>query len=221
MNYQLWGALNAGLVLFSALGIFHQLRRVLARKADLSIAQPTAILSLNQFSASFWAYFSFFLFGASLEPFDHYLVWPRLIASLLVLAILWQIYLDRRSKSSRMAIVLCSVSLAFGLAILPFANQYLAWLQPLSSGLIIIITLLLGQGYAHQIYLIFKSRNTGAIDIRMSQFILVKDISSIGFAFAIGVEQAWPLLVLAGVSGITKVIILWQFRWVRALSTDG
>lgn len=221
MSYQFWGLFNAGLVLLSAVGIYQQLRRVLRRKADSSIQQPTAILSLNQFTASFWAYFSFYLFGASLPHFDHYLVWPRLIASALVLGILWQIYCDRRSKTSRFTLLLCGTSLILGLVVLPVAHQYLSWLQPFSSGLIVLITLLLAQGYAHQIYLIYRSRQTGAVDIRMSQFILVKDISTIGFAVVLGVDQAWPLLLLASVSGLTKIIILIQFRWVRALSSAG
>ncbi len=218
MSYQFWGLFNAALVLLSAIGIYQQLRRVLTRKADSSIQQPTAILSLNQFTASFWAYFSFYLFGASLPQFDHYLVWPRLIASVLVLCILWQIYRDRHTKASGYALILCGISLMLGLVVLPVADQFLWWLQPVSSVLIVLITCLLAQGYGHQIYLIYKSRQTGAVDIRMSQFILIKDISTIGFALVLGVEQAWPLLLLASVSAMTKIIILIQFRWVRALS---
>jgi len=35
------------------------------------------------------------------------------------------------------------------------------------------------------------------------------------FAFAMGLRLGWPLLLLAVVSGSTKLIILWLFRWER------
>lgn len=49
----------------------------------------------------------------------------------------------------------------------------------------------------------------------MSQFILMMDISTIAFAFAMGLSNGWPLLLLATVSGITKLIIMWLFRWEK------
>ena len=62
---------------------------------------------------------------------------------------------------------------------------------------------------------------TGAVSLRMSQLILLMDISTIvfafafAFAFAMGLRLGWPLLLLAVVSGSTKLIILWLFRWER------
>ncbi|MEN4938444.1 hypothetical protein [Stenotrophomonas sp. TWI1151] len=51
----------------------------------------------------------------------------------------------------------------------------------------------------------------------MSQLILLMDISTIvfAFAFAMRLRLGWPLLLLAVVSGSTKLIILWLFRWER------
>ena len=56
---------------------------------------------------------------------------------------------------------------------------------------------------------------TGAVSLRMSQLILLMDISTMVFAFAMGLRLGWPLLLLAVVSGSTKLIILWLFRWER------
>jgi hypothetical protein len=75
--------------------------------------------------------------------------------------------------------------------------------------------LLLAQGYAHQISLIWRSGHTGAVAIRMSQFILLMDISTIALAINIGADNSWPLLLLACTSAITKLIIMYLFRWVR------
>jgi len=74
---------------------------------------------------------------------------------------------------------------------------------------------LLAQGDIHQIKLILSSGKTGAIDIRMSQFILMMDISTIAFAITMGINEGWPLMLLALVSGITKIMIMYLFRWVR------
>ncbi|MCS4278726.1 hypothetical protein [Stenotrophomonas rhizophila] len=90
----------------------------------------------------------------------------------------------------------------------------------LASAMIVAITVLLAQGYAHQILLIWRSGRTGAVSLRMSQLILLMDISTIVFAFAMGLRLGWPLLLLAVVSGSTKLAILWLFRWERR-STGG
>lgn len=47
----------------------------------------------------------------------------------------------------------------------------------------------------------------------MSQFILMMDITTIGFALTMGFAQGWPLIVLASVSAITKLIIMYLFHW--------
>jgi len=85
----------------------------------------------------------------------------------------------------------------------------------LASAMIVAVTALLAQGYAHQILLIWRSGRTGAVSLRMSQLILLMDISTVVFAFAMGLRLGWPLLLLAVVSGSTKLIILWLFRWER------
>lgn len=63
--------------------------------------------------------------------------------------------------------------------------------------------------------LVLKLGSTGALDIKMSQLILLMDFSTIAFAFVMGLEAGWPLLLLAVVSASTKIIILYLFRWVR------
>lgn len=81
--------------------------------------------------------------------------------------------------------------------------------------MIVVITIFLAQGYTHQIIQVLKLGSTGALDIKMSQFILLMDMSTIAFAFAMGLEDGWPLLLLATVSACTKLIILYLFRWAR------
>ena len=96
MLYNLFGTLNTVFIIVSVYGVYSQLQTIWQRKQPMqSTCSPTALLSLNQFSVSFLAYLSFFTYGYSIEPFNHYIVWPRLVASLLVLGILIEIWRNK------------------------------------------------------------------------------------------------------------------------------
>ena len=113
------------------------------------------------------------------------------------------------------SLAIASVFLVCGTMGLITGSVYSDQSRFISQSLILVVTLLLAQGYFHQISLIYKHGETGAVDLKMSQFILMMDISTIAFALSIGIDEGWPLLCLATVSGVTKLIIMYQFRWVR------
>ncbi|MCW8998754.1 MAG: hypothetical protein OQK04_08575, partial [Kangiellaceae bacterium] len=175
----------------------------------------TELLSLNQFTVSYFAYFSFFVYGYSVQPFNHFMVWPRLVACLLVLTILFEIYKDRGNRRSKVSFTVSSIFLLTGISGLLTGGTFKDESNLISTILILVVSGLLAQGYWHQIWLIFKSGQTGAVNIRMSQFILAMDFSTIFLAYAMGFDKSWPMVVLASVSGITKIIIMYQFRWSR------
>jgi hypothetical protein len=214
MWYDLFGTINTIFIFVSLYGVFLQLNKVWMRKRSCG-TKVTHILSQNQFTVSFLAYFSFFIYGYSIDPFNHYIVWPRLIASVLVALILFEMWQDRKSKSSFFCVLFVGLSFVVGVTGLIFNDTLSSQSKSLSTILIVAVTALLAQGYAHQIKLIIRSGKTGAIDIRMSQFILMMDISTIAFAISMGVSKGWPLIVLAVVSGMTKLVMMYLFRWVR------
>ena len=211
------GSLNSLLIFVSLYGLWSQLQKIWQRKHDARVGagQTTDILSLNQFSVSFLAYCAFFVYGYSITPFNHYIVWPRLLASLIALAILYEIDRDRRSLASRNALLACALLLCAGVAGLAFGPTFSDEKRVISQSLIVAVTMLLAQGYAHQIRLIWRSGKTGAVSLKMSQFILAMDISTIFFACVMGLKTGWPLLLLACVSATTKLIIMWLFRWEK------
>ena len=215
--YNFFGSLNSLFIIVSLFGILSQLLTLRRRRAS-SAAGATELLSLNQFVISFLAYWSFFVYGYSVEPFLHYLVWPRLIAAVLVAAIVWEIWHDRRSRMAGWSLAAVAVLLMVGAAGMLLGKTYLDQSKIISTSLILIICVLLAQGYAHQILLILRSGKTGAVDIKMSQFILLMDVSTLAFALSMGLDKGWPLLCLAVTSGITKLAILYLFRWVRVSS---
>ena len=213
--YNFFGTVNTLFIFISLFGVLSQLRLIWRRKQHVPNGVATELLSINQFTVSYLAYFSFFIYGYSIEPFNHYIVWPRLVATLLVGAILYEIWLDRKTKSSFYMLLGALLFLFFGIIGLFFGGTYSDEGQYVSTTLILIISLLIAQGYYHQIKLILQSGSTGAVDLKMSQFIFMMDISTIAFALTMGLKIGWPLMVLAITSGITKIVIMYLFRWVQ------
>lgn len=217
--YNIAGTVNTAFILLSLLGVGAQLRLVRRRRERAGAADSaTAVLSLNQFTVSFLAYLSFFVYGYSITPFNHFIVWPRLLASVLVMAILVEIWRDRRSRSATTSVLTAALLLLCALAGLAWGDRHVDEGRVVASAMIVVITVLLAQGYAHQILLILRNGHTGAVSLRMSQLILLMDLSTIVFAFAMGLRMGWPLLLLALVSGSTKLAILYLFRWQQGTS---
>jgi uncharacterized protein with PQ loop repeat len=218
--YHVAGSLNALCVLLGLWGIAHQIGKIWQRR-EAGAAHPAEVLSLNSFAVTFCASWSFFVYGYSIEPFNHVLVWPRLASFLLMLVILYEIRRDRRTRTSTAVFIVASIVAALGLAGLAFSPVLAQDARRLSQSLIVVITVLLVQGNVHQIILIWRSRRTGAVSLRMNQFLLTMDASGILFGFAMGVQSGWPLILLSAASAIPKLVILWLFRRVgRNTSQD-
>lgn len=217
--YNIAGTVNTAFIFLSLLGVGAQLRLVRSRREHAGATDSaTSVLSLNQFTVSFLAYLSFFIYGYSVTPFNHFIVWPRLLASILVMSILVEIWRDRRSGSATISLLAAVLLLICALAGLAWGNRHVDEGRVVAGAMIVVITALLAQGYVHQILLILRNGHTGAVSLRMSQLILLMDLSTIVFAFAMGLRMGWPLLLLAVVSGSTKLAILYLFRWQQGTS---
>ena len=214
-GYDFFEAVNTVFIFVSLLGVLSQVKTIWQRKKQKINGGATELLSINQFTVSYLAYFSFFIYGYSIEPFNHYIVWPRLIATLLVGIILYEIWVDRKTKVSFSILITAIFSLLVGILGLFYGDTFTDEGRYVSTIIILVISVLIAQGYYHQIRLIIKSGSTGAVDLKMSQFILMMDISTIAFALSMGVANGWPLMVLAITSGITKLIIMYLFKWVK------
>jgi len=214
MLFNFFGALNSILIVVSLVGVFSQVRTIWSRKKG-NRNSATEALSLNKFFVSFLAYYSFFVYGMSIEPFNHFIVWPRLSAALLVAVILYEIWFDRKTTAPLTFFIFAIFLLASGAIFGLTAGTYEDEGRHFMTIMIVVITIFLAQGYTHQIIQVLKLGSTGALDIKMSQFILLMDMSTIAFAFSMGLEDGWPLLLLATVSACTKLIILYLFRWAR------
>lgn len=214
MSVDFFGTINTCFILFSLLGVFSQLRTIWRRK-HANEQHPTHILSLKMFSISFLAYYSFFVYGMSIQPFNHYIVWPRLCASILVAFILYELWKDRKTISTLVCVVTALFLLAVGSVFGIFGHAYEDQGKQVMAAMIVCITFLIAHGYFNQISIVINAGDTGALDKKMSLFILLMDFSTIAFAISMGLSQGWPLLLLATVSAITKIVLLYLFRWAR------
>jgi hypothetical protein len=212
-SFHIFGALSTIFFLLSLSGVFAQIQIILKRKLQPNQQQgfATRVLSLNTFAASFLGYYAFFIYGISLTPRNAYLVWPRLIALVLVIWILFEIARDRRTFRA-IGVYATSLSLLLaGLVAMLFDFQLSFEKRLFSQWLTVVVTVIIAQGYAHQIYLMYKSRSVGAVSKRMHQLTLLKDIFTVAFGISMGLEDGWPLLLLSGVSGMTKIVLLALF----------
>lgn len=223
-SYHILGFIAASTFLFTILGLYYQLTLVLRRRHiflrnALEIDRPTNILSLNQLFSIFLACYAFFLYGLCVKPINHYLAWPRLMAMLILLLLFYQVLIDRRNLMSAIVFYLSITLLIIGTFAFGFGNDIQQYGKYIAQWLVIIATVVLAQGYFHQILLIRRSGRSGAVSIRFHQNVLITGISTVAFGFAIGIKEGWPLILLASVSATLKVITLWHFRWVRVSKT--
>ena len=219
-SYHYLGIIAAATFMLTVLGLYYQLSLVLSRRKTflldiLKNDRPTNILSLNQLNSIFLACYAFFLFGLCTKPINHYLAWPRFMAMLVLILLFYQILIDRRSLVSALAFYISSCLLIITTFLFWYIEDIHQYGRYAAETLVIIATVVLAQGYFHQILLIRRNGRTGAVSIRFHQCVLLTALSTIAFGFAIGLKDGWPLILLASTSATLKLITLWHFRWVR------
>src|SRR4051794_3260803 len=107
--YHVTGLISAATFVLTIAGLWSQLRLIWKENERSRSGRSCAILSLNQFVSSFLAFFAFFLYAACLARFNHYLAWPRLVACLLTLRVLYEIKCDRQDQIARIAFWVCLI----------------------------------------------------------------------------------------------------------------
>ena len=228
-NYHVTGSISVFFFLLSLLGIFTQLREIWRRKracretpsAEVDERnRPTAVLSLNQFFASFLAFYSFLVYGFCSEPFNHYLVWTRLPATFRVLTILYEIWLDRRGEVAAVVFSGSLIMVVLAVALLISGQQVVEGSRHVAGWLAIVAATVFGQGIIHQILQVRRSGHTGAISLRMHQLTTCKDLSTVAFALTMPLDQGWPLMTVGFVGVATKSVLMWHFRWARLRSPN-
>lgn len=217
--YHTTGVLQAGFFLLAIYGLWTQLVLIKKRVKQSAMTAYTSgsatdVLSLNQMVSSYLAYYFFLAYGTAVEEFNHYLVWTRLGALILIGLIVLEIWKDRREAKSLSALILVASSFIFALWLIlnsDLAIIFRTWFQIA----IVILSVVLAQGYVHQYLSLRRSSNVGAVSWKMHFATLLKDISGLAFGAAMGFKDGWPITLLNGTSAVTKIFILYEIRRLR------
>ena len=212
-SFHFFGVLSTLFFFLSLIGLRAQILLILSRKARVQSGEEsrgyaTSILSLNAFSASFLGYYAFFIYGLALDPWNHYLVWPRLAALMLTIWVLAEIAIDRAELRSKLCVLLALLLLGFGFVAMALELNIEGQKRIFSQWLTVIITIILAQGYVHQLRVMYRQQMVGAISKTLHQLTLLKDIFIVCFGLSMGLDDGWPLVLLSGVSGLTKIALL-------------
>ncbi|WP_108126549.1 hypothetical protein [Saccharospirillum mangrovi] len=203
--YHLWGSISSVLFGLTVYGLWIQLNKIRQRRRARHFP-ATDRLSVNQFFSSYVAFYGNFLFGLAVPVLNHYLVWTRLAALLLILNILFWIWWERRSLLSLSALMVGEFLLLAGFVVL--AVRPLPALLSVANGVIVLMTLVLVQGTVQQIRVVHRAQSAGVLSRRMLLFTLTKDASTLAFALTMPLTQSWPLLLLNGASIVTRGSLL-------------
>ena len=205
MLYHILGAVSSILFLLTWYGLSKQLNLINHRKSKKLLA--TENLSINQFGSSFFAFYANFMFGIAIEPFNHYLVWTRFGALVLLIAILFRIYQERKGRVN--SVVYYGAVLAFLMGLLSIGYRpFPIFAKVATDMLMLVVTLVLVQGTIHQYWLLHKSNSLGSLSFPLIKSILIKDVSTLAFALTMPFSSAWPLLTLNGMSIISRGVLL-------------
>jgi uncharacterized protein with PQ loop repeat len=213
-SYALWGTISSVFFLSAVPAIAHQLRVIWKRKRlrqEGALSDPvTQSISLNQIVSSYFAIFSFFLFGIVLQNPDPFLTYPRAIVGLLLYWVVLEIHLDRRTRSSTIAITLMSASLLIPFVLFATGMRASSSAQGLSNILVCAAAVLMAQGAWSQFIALRTSKKRGAVSLPMHLVLYGKDFSGLMFGCQIG-WTAWSIVLMHAVNLITRAPIIYTY----------
>ena len=212
--YHLLGVISSLLFLLTWYGLARQWWEIERRRRQHLPA--TQSLSVNQFASSYFGFYANFIFGIAIDPFNHYLVWTRCGALILLLAILWRIWQERRHSRTLWVTSLASLAFVAGGISMGF-RPYPALASMAANGMMLVVTVILVQGTLHQYWVLNRTGEVGALSASLFRSILIKDISTLMFGLTMPIVQAWPLLVLNGASVLSRGMLYLRIRQLQRL----
>ncbi|WP_269523574.1 hypothetical protein [Coraliomargarita parva] len=220
-TYHLTGVISALLSILASAGLATQVRLLWQRlRQSHGEERVSEGLSINRFVTSFIVFLALFTYGGLLNPFNHYLAWPRLLGIALALLILLQIYWDRRCRVSGFAFLACFAAFLLSVMIMVSCRP-LENLNPLiMPAMMVVVSLIYLQGGMAQIFMIRSSGKTGGLSQGMHLLFVLKDVSLATFAIAMGVSHGGPILFTCAVGLFVNISTLWCFRWTRRNSLN-
>jgi hypothetical protein len=212
--YHLWGTISSAFFLSSIPAIGHQLitiwrRKRLRDRGELH-EQATHSISLNQVLSSYWAVYSFFLFGFVLDSPDPFLTYPRAVVGILLYWVTCEICFERGSRATRLALCASTVSLVVPLVLVVTGTRANQVVRSSSHILVCLATVVMAQGAYAQYRLLRTNRARGAVSLPMHSTLYLKDLSGMIFGLQIG-ASAWSIIAMHLVNVIMRAPIIFLY----------
>jgi hypothetical protein len=215
--YHITGIISALLSVLASAGLATQ-GLLLIKRRRAGIYNFSEGLSINRFMTSYLLFLALFTYGSLLNPFNHYLAWPRFLGVLLGLSIILLVFMDRRCPYSAAALVTCLLAVTVSVLIILLERPIhpSPYVLPL---LLISVSALYLLGGAFQIRLILRQQSVGGLSLEMHYLFVIKDLSLAIFAIVMGLHDGWPVLIVCA-SGLTvNLATLKCFYWTSTLAT--
>ncbi len=217
-GYYFWGFLSSGFFLSAIPALVHQLLVIDRRKhlkALGELAEPaTQSISLNQIFSSFFAVYSFFLFGLVADSPDPFLTIPRAIVGILFFRIIIEIHRERRTKASHMAFFSCIVCLIFPFVLLLSGHRSTIYVKYASNAIICLAVAFIAQGNIGQYLILKHTGKRGAVSLPMHLVMFGKDLTGMIFGLEIG-PTAWSIILMHSVNLVMRTPIILTYLRIR------
>lgn len=216
--YHIWGTISSAFFLSSIPAIGHQLATIWKRKrlrarGELDEA-ATHSISLNQVLSSYWAVYSFFLFGFVLDSPDPFLTYPRAIVGLLLYWVTCEICFERRSRGTQLALITSTASLMVPLVLVATDTRANGAIRSSSHILVCMAAVVMAQGAYAQYRLLRANRARGAVSLPMHITLYLKDLSGMIFGMQIGLS-AWSIILMHMTNVIMRAPIIYMYARLR------
>ena len=217
-GYYLWGCISSTFFLSSIPAIAHQIkiiwnRRALKAKGELR-ESVTQSISLNQIASSYWAVYSFFLFGLASDSPDLFLVLPRAVVGILLYLVIFELFRDRRSFRAKFIFILCSISIIAAALLVLSGLRSTIGAQTVSTGIVCLSTLLLAQGNLAQYLALKRSGKRGAVSFPMHLVLYAKDFTGMMFGLQLG-ANAWAIVLMHVSNLIMRAPLILTYLRIR------
>ncbi|MBL7663115.1 hypothetical protein JNK13_10235 [bacterium] len=214
------GLISSIFFLLTIAGYWHQLRKIwtVKQSATNQIAggnselKATQSIDLRFIFSAYISIYSFFAYGLSLPQINPYLVIPRIIAIVIILAIIYEIWQERKNKQSQYYLLTALSVLIAVVVVALISRSTLTALVPLWRLILCALSINLGWGFFHQSKLLTTSGTTGNLSLPMLGLSLAKDISGVVFGATMGFQDGWPVALMHLVSILGRVILIRQYR---------
>ena len=173
----------------------------------------TSQLSVKYRSNACFFFIVIILWGLSLEPIEWTVIFSRILAYIISILILYELWLDRRDVRAKYYFLICIAFSSFGFSLIFFYWNIFKNLSSFFGTLTIIFSFTLIIGLIDRVYKIIEAKSPGKQSLLEIVFQLIKDLSGIIYGFLVGFKTMWPLVIALCFLSIIRIANLLAYLY--------